>query len=187
MKIGVKIGFALALLWIIIKMIFFYANMSLHTYEASALINNFFLLCTISITLYLFLKKNNYAPTPFLTDVKQAVVGGFVYTIVVSLFSWFYYANIDTTYIDNKIELRMEAVKKALQTDKQLAEFKKSQPAMEMMTREEIYANIRKSATSTLSPKVAAIIMLLGFTMLTFLYSVVVTFFFRKILLRGVR
>lgn len=187
MKIGVKIGLIFALLWIISKIIFFYAGMSSQTYKTSALINNFFLLCTISITLYLFLKKNAYAQTPFLTDAKQAVIGGFVYTIFVSLFSLLYYSKIDVKYIENKIEIRMEAVKDALKTNEQLAEFKASQPAMELMTREEIYANIRKSAESTLSPKVATIIMLLGFTMLTFLYSVVVTFFFRKILLRGVR
>jgi hypothetical protein len=185
MKNGLKFGFIFALLWVICKMTFYYTGMSLQTYEASALINNFFLLCAISVGLYIHIKKNNFAQSPFLSDVKQAVVAGFSYTIVVSMFAFFYYSRIDPHYLDKKIAQRMEIVKKALDTDKELADFKHAQPAMELLSREEIYAHLQKSAAATLSPKVAMVIMLLGFTLLSFLYSILIAFFFRKILLRG--
>lgn len=185
MKQGLLVGLVFALLWMTCKMVFFFAGLSLQTYVTSALINNFLLLCAISISLFLFLKRNNYAKNPFLNDVKQAVIGGIAYTILVALFAHLYYSKIDPSYLNKKMEERMEIVKQALDTDKELADFKQSQPAMELLTREEIYANLRKSASATLSPKVATAIMLLGFTMLTFLYSILITFLFRKILLRG--
>lgn len=186
MKTALKIGLLFAGLWILCKMIFFYAGMSLDTYKASALINNFFLLCAISITLFLFKRKNNYEEVSFLTDVKEAIIGGIAYTVIVALFSQLYYSKIDPSFIDKKIDQRMEIVKQTLASDAEFAKYKENTPSDELLTREEIYTKVRKSAEATLNPNVAMVIMLLGFIMLTMIYSIIVTFFFRKILLKGI-
>lgn len=186
MNQGVKIGFFVAVLWCILKLILFYAGVAHNVYNFTALANNFGLLAAISVGLFLFKRGSQYAQVPFFVDFKQALIAGITYTVVVALFSQVYYAKIDASFITERIEQRMEVVEKMLDSDEELATYKQNNTRDELLSREEIIAKIRTNTEGTLSANVEFVVVLLGFSILSLLYSGLICFIFRKVLLKGI-
>ena len=187
MRISIKVGMSLAALWVVAKLIMYLLGSGMDWYNTSALLNNFFLLSTIGIGLYLTKKKNGFEPVSFFEDVKQGIAGGIIYTLIVATFSWYYLDQIDSSYLDYRIDERMTLVVEQLSTDEQLKEYRIANPSAELKSREEIIEGIRQTTYGILNPKVQFVFLLMGFMLLSVIYSLLVTFFIRKILLKGIQ
>src|SRR5690606_32010444 len=106
MKVSIKVGLSLAAVWIAAKLFIYLSGYSIEWYNISALINNFLLLSAVAIGLYLTKKQAGFEKVTFLEDVKSAIAGGVIYTVIVASFSWYYLSSVDSSYLDYKIEER---------------------------------------------------------------------------------
>lgn len=185
MRTPVKVGLGLAALWIIGKLVMYMLGKGMDWYNASAMLNNFFLLSTIGIGIYLVKKKSGFEPVSYFEDVKSGITGGIIYTLIVASFSWYYLEHIDSSYLDFRIEERMTLVEEQLDDESKLAEYRSSNPESELKSKEEIVEEIRQTTYGILNAKVQFIFLLMGFMVLSVLYSLLVAFFVRRILLKG--
>lgn len=185
MKISIKVGLSLAALWIAAKLAIYLLGMSIEWYNMSAMINNFLLLSSVGIGLYLTKRNQGFTVLSYLDDVKAAISGGIVYTLIVASFSWYYLEKIDGSYLDYRIEERMILVEESLSDDARLEEYKLANTQSELQSRDEIIAEIRQTTEGVLNPKVQFVFLLMGFMLLTVIYALLIAFFFKKILLKG--
>jgi hypothetical protein len=186
MRISIKVALAFASLWMAAKLIAYFLDFGSDWYNTSALVNNFLLLSSIAIGVYLTKKQTGFQVVTFLEDVKSGIAGGVVYTLIVASFSFLYLDQIDSSYLDIRIQERMEMVTNQLQTDEQLDEYRTMNPEAELKSREQIVAEIRQTTEGILNAKVQFVFLLMGFILLSVLYSLLVTLLIRKILLKGI-
>jgi hypothetical protein len=184
MRITVKIGIITAFAWIGIKMIFHYFS-TIDTIEdivPIALLNILGLLLAIAIGLFIQ-KMRDTEGTNALLDIKNAMTAGIPYVIIVSVFIYVYYNNINPEFYKHQIAEKNIAVQKMVNNPKQLALYKKNNPETEVMTNEQIIK--RESDNENINPaKTQAILTLLALTVLSTIYSLLVTMIFRRILFK---
>lgn len=157
----------MAAVWIAAKLFIYLSGYSIEWYNISALINNFLLLSAVAIGLYLTKKQAGFEKVTFLEDVKSAIAGGVIYTVIVASFSWYYLSSVDSSYLDYKIEERMVLVEEELSDDKNLTLFKEQNPDAELKSREQIVEEIRQTTVGILNPKVQFVFLLMGFLLLS--------------------
>jgi hypothetical protein len=186
MRISIKIGLVFATLWMATKMIAYFLGMGADWYNTSAMLNNFTLLSAIGFGIYFTKKRADFQIVTFLEDVKAGIASGVVYTLIVASFSFMYLDQIDSSYLDVRIQERMTLVEEQLSTDSQLAEYKKMNTEAELKSREQIVAEIRETTEGILNPKVQFVFLLMGFLLLSVIYSLIVTVIIRKILLKNI-
>ena len=88
MRITIKIGIIFSLLWIIIKMFFFYTEAFKYNVVPSVFINILCLLLAITVGLYKQKIKDTESGNT-LRDIKNGMSAGITYSIIVSLFIFF--------------------------------------------------------------------------------------------------
>lgn len=98
-----RVALGFALIWIILKMILFnVVDRAADWYNLTVMANVLLLLLAIFVTMH-FHKTQD-----FLTDFKEALKGGVIYTIIVASFIFLYVKVIDTGFIDSRLNVRME-------------------------------------------------------------------------------
>jgi len=180
MKIYVKIGLAFAFLWILIKLSCFTFNVLLTELEPFVFMNMLFVTLAISIALYIK-KRKQKEYSNLLDDIKTAMIPGVIYTIVVSVFIYFYYQHIYPEFNTDKIsemEIRM-------QDKNNINDLRKSNPEMENKSDEEIKSKVLKSINDYYSAKFTMTISLLGLLVFTTLNSIVLSLIFRRVIFKN--
>jgi len=179
MKVYVKIGLAFAILWILIKLSCFSFNVLLTELEPFVFLNMLFVTLAVSTVLYIK-KRKQKEYSNFLDDIKTSMIPGVIYTIVVSVFIYFYYQHIYPEFNTNKIsemEIRM-------QDKDNIADIRKSNPEMENKSDEEIKSKVLKSINDYYSAKFTMTITLLGLLVYTTLNSILLSLIFRRVIFR---
>ena len=92
MKLPIKVGLIASLVWISIKLIAFSQSISLDDLKPFVFINMFILTAAIAIALYLV--KRHETESNLLNDIKNGMLAGVTYTVIVSVFLYFYYQKI---------------------------------------------------------------------------------------------
>lgn len=183
MKITVKVGLIFAALWILIKMIFFWSGALAYNVVPAVLLNMLFILAAISIGLYLQkLKQTEY--TNALGDIKTGMTVGVPYAVVVSVFIYFYYAEIDPGFNEHQLAEREMALIKKLDKPNGLQTVQAGNPDLEVLSRKEILEKQKNSngaifnATSTMS------LSMLSLLVLSAINSILITTIMRRIIFR---
>lgn len=187
MRITVKTALICALIWIIIKMS--YHLIWTNTTELTPMIfsNMFLLITSISMGLYLHKKKEGFGAGNALSDIKSAMTAGVPYAVIVSIFMFFYYSNINPQFIEQIREPKLKVLEKELSSEKYVKKLKKMNPELETKTTEEIHQLGVANLNAQTNPKSTSIIALLGMIMMSTVYSIVITIIFRRILIKGIR
>lgn len=180
MKTTNKIAIAFAFIWIIIKLIVFNIGLSVEWFNVTAMINLLFLLVVIFVVLH-FHKQGRQ--TEFLSDLKEAMKGGSIYTLLVAFFLLIYFSAIDTEFITNRMEELGAFTHAPEEVD---FEALKAQDPVKManMSRDDFIAKEKETRELFSSPFLSATIIFAGMMLVTFFYSLIATVFSRKVLNR---
>lgn len=77
----------------------------------------FYLLCFLAALFFGVRSwKIQRGPTPFTDDIKSGMKIASIYALVVSAFTWLYYAKINPAYFQARIAERVEAAKAAIES-----------------------------------------------------------------------
>ena len=178
MKTTNKIALIFALIWIIAKMIIFNLGYSSEWFNFTALLNLLFLLLVIFVVLHYHKQKQQ---TEFLSDLKEAVKGGSVYTLILVVFFFLYFKYIDPGFFEERMEILGALSPEELSFE----ELKEMDPVkMQNISEDDFYAKEKETRELFSSPFFNATIMLAGMMITTFIYSFFATVFSRKILTR---
>ena len=151
----------------------------------TGLLNNLFLLVSISLGLYLEKRKEGFTQGTALSDIKNGMIAGAPYAAIVSIFMYFYYADINPNFVETKISERMDIVYNGMSRETYVDSLKLQNPNFEVLSNEEIYSIIKEDTQSAYSPKSLLTFSLLGLLVLGFTYAIFITIIFRKILFRN--
>lgn len=184
MRVTVKTGVITAFCWIIIKLVMFYTGLFPETIVPSVMLNILGMLVSIAIGLYLH-KRRITEESNTLLDIKNAMTAGIPYAVLVSVFIYFYYSQINPDYYLHQIAENEIAIEKMVNDPVALSKFKSEQPDAEVMTKEEIEAKLKKSNRQGAAPGFTATLAMLALTVLATLYSLLVTIIYRRLIFAG--
>lgn len=179
MKLPIKIGIGAALLWIVLKMLGLAIKFSVDDIKFFVFINMFLLTAAIAFSLYQVKRKE--LESNLLNDIKNGMLAGVPYTLIVSVFLYFYYEKIYPEFNDKKIqeiELRMN-------NPKVIKEIQTSNPAMENKNPQEIKREVMANTRSMYSAKFTMIISLLALMVYSTLNSMVIAIIYRRVVFRN--
>ena len=183
MKVTIKTGIFFALIWMIIKMIFFFTEAFPYNVVPAVMVNIFCLLKAITIGLY----KQKLQDTEVgnaLRDIKNAMSAGVPYAVLVSIFIFFYYAQIDPGFNEHQIAEAEVGIQKMIDNPIDFAKVKKSNEAFEVMTKDEIYSQLIQGPRGFYSPLSTMTVSMLAMLLLTTMNSIFITIVFRKVVFR---
>lgn len=184
MRPALKSALFFASTWIILKLLFYTFGVFQQDIFIPGLLNNFLLLVAIAIGIYFEKKREGLGQGTALSDIKNGMVAGAPYALIVSVFMFFYYGDINPSFTDDRLNERMDIVYQAMERSSYVDSLKQQNQDFNVMSNEEIYKQIREETASAYSPKSLLTLSLLGLIVLGFTYSIFITIIFRKILLR---
>lgn len=184
MKVTLKTALLCAAIWIAFKMVSFYAGFNQPAYTALFVMTNMLMLIiAISIGLYLQ-KRKKVEDDNMLTDIKNGMASGVIYAFIVSGFLYFYYEKIDPDYNKKMIAEREMYFKTIVDDPVKFKELKDSNKDMEVMTKNEILEEFRKTPQMLFSGNFMMTFGMLSMLLLSTFYSIIITIIYRKVLFR---
>ena len=184
MRITVKAGISAALLWIIFKLTLYFIGFSDGTTILAVLTNIFMLLSAISIGLYLQ-KRMDTEETNAMVDLKNAMSAGVLYTLITSLFLFFFYSKINPGYYAKKIAEKEFEIHQMVSDSVQLENFKKEFPDAEVMTKEQIEKKLIENNKKGASVGFTSTLTILAMLLLSTFYSIMITIIYRRIVFKN--
>lgn len=181
MRITVKIGLLFAAIWIVAKMFFFTTGLTGENIQPSAMLNILCLLLAIAIGLYL-MKRSATEATSMMTDIKNGMTAGVPYIIVVSIFMYIFYAEINPEFITHLRSEKVQAMKVMLDDPNELAQLKSNNADFEVMTKDQIFERMKQGPENTISAKSTSILNLLALLLLATMNSIFVAIIYRKVI-----
>ena len=175
MKLPIKVGIGAALFWIVLKMIGLAVNFSVDDIKLFVFLNMFFLTAAISYSLFQIKRKE--VESNLLNDIKNGMLAGVPYTLIVSVFLYFYYEKIYPEFNDKKIQ----EIELRLKDPKVIKEIQTTNPAMENKNPEEIKREVMANTRSMYSAKFTMIITLLALMVYSTLNSMVIAIIYRRV------
>lgn len=187
MRVTVKFGLLFAALWIGFKLILFSTLTGAARYDLqpAILTNILCLLLAITLGLY-FHKRQEKEESNALSDIKNALSAGLPYTIIISVFLYFYYSSIDPEFNKHQLAEAEMQLEKILNNPEDFEALKKSNADFEVMSKDEIKKNLITNQEAMFSPQAVTTISLLGMLLLSTVNSIFVTIVFRRIIFRHV-
>jgi hypothetical protein len=179
MKLPIKIGIGAALLWIVLKMLGLAIDFSVDDIKFFVFINMFLLTAAIAFSLYQVKRKE--VESNLLNDIKNGMLAGVPYTIIVSVFLYFYYEKIYPEFNDKKIQ----EIEFRMKDPKVIKEIQTTNPAMENKNSEEIKREVMANTRSMYSAKFTMIITLLALMVYSTLNSMVIAIIYRRVVFRN--
>lgn len=179
MKFPTKIGIAGALLWIAIKLIAWALGISLNEIKIFVFINMFLLTASIAVGLYFVKLKEN--ESNLLNDIKNGMLAGVPYTILVSAFMYFYYEKIYPEF--NQVKVHEIALK--LDDPKTIKSIQSSNPDMKNKSASEIKQAVIGNTKSIYNAKFTMLVGLLALMIYSTLNSLLISVIFRRIVFRN--
>lgn len=186
MRPSLKIALLFVGVWFIGKMIFFYGQIFQDAGGVKFLVmwNILCLLLAMSIGTLVEKRREDRSQSTALGDIKNAMGGGMLYTVIVSLLLYVYYAKIDPAYNERQIAVAEMAIRKAVTDPKKLREIKDYQPEFEPMTNDEIIEKMSQSPKAMFSAGSTMTLSLLGMLLLTTINAIVLTVVYRRVLFK---
>ena len=186
MRITVKIGLLFAALWISLKLILFATVTGAARYDMTfAIMTNIFcLLMAITLGLYLHKRKETEYSNA-LGDIKNAMSAGVPYTIIVSIFLYFYYTKIDPAYNQHQRSEAAMQLEKLLDNPTDLKAMRESNAEFEVMSKDQIRESIVSNQRAMYSAQAVTTISLLGMLILATFNSIFITIVMRKLVFRN--
>jgi hypothetical protein len=179
MKLPLKVGFIAAATWIFIKLMAFYLSISLDELKPFVFINMFIL--TVSITIALYLVKRKETENNLLNDVKNGMLAGVPYALIVSVFLYFYYEKIYPDFNKRK----MNEISLKLSNPQTIKEIQRSNPEMENKSFEEIKRDVLAKTKMVYNAQFTMLVSMLSLLLYATLNSIVISVIFRRIVFRN--
>ncbi len=184
MKPSVKIAIVCSVISIGFTLAFFYAGKFQQGYEVGPFIKLFLLLAAISGGVFIVKKNENFRERSFLEDFKYAMQGGIIFTILVSLFVYYYHTNMDTSIIDSKVTALMKNSDKNVPDEATYKILQRDDVTWQDKTFMDYKENQEDQFRSMVSAEAFALVHVLVGMLLTLFFSVFVTLILRKVVLR---
>ena len=187
MKPTVKFGLIFAAIWIGFKLILFSTLTSPDRYnlQPAILANILCLLLAITLGLY-FHKRNATEQSNALGDIKSAMGAGMVYTMIVTVFLYFYYSKIDPEYNQHQRSEAAMQLEKMLNDPEEFKKLKGSNGDFEVMSKDEIRASLITNQEAMYSTQAVTTIGLLGMLMLATVNSILISIVMRRVIFKGI-
>lgn len=184
MKTSVKVGLAVALVWIIFCLIAFLSGFSREAFSFSILLNLFLLLAAIATGLYLSKKENNFAPGLFLDDFKVSLQSGLVYTIVISGFIYVYHEFVDPSIKDSIVTERIDKFHEIYPDKEAFAKLQEKEPEWKDKNFDVFVEQQEDNIRTMISSFSVFIFHLMGLFIFGMFFSFFGTIIVRKVILR---
>lgn len=186
MRPSLKIALLFAGVWFLGKMTFFYAQIFQDNSGVKFLVmwNILCLLLGMSIGTLIEKRREDRSQSTALGDIRKAMGGGMLYTVVVAGLLYLYYQKIDPAYNERQIVMHLERDQKMLDDPKQFAKVKKDNPDLQALTKQEILAKQKVNYSSVYSAGSTMTLSMLGMLLLTTINAIVLTVLYRRILFR---
>ncbi len=184
MKVTIKTALICAAVWIGFKLLGYQLGWNTPDYTSLFVLTNILgLLVAVSVGLYLQ-KRKGVEDDSMLTDIKNGMTSGVIYALVVCGFLYLYYEKIDPEYNQKMIAEREMYFKTIVDDPAQLKELKASNKELEVMTKDEILEEFRKTPQMLFSGTFMMTFGMLSMLVLSTLYSILVSIIYRKVLFR---
>ena len=187
MKPTVKFGLIFAAIWIGFKLVLFSTLTGPDRYnlQPAILANILCLLLAITLGLY-FHKRNATEQSNALGDIKSAMGAGMVYTMIVTVFLYFYYSKIDPEYNQHQRSEAAMQLEKMLNDPEEFKKLKGSNGDFEVMSKDEIRASLITNQEAMYSTQAVTTIGLLGMLMLATVNSILISIVMRRVIFKGI-
>lgn len=185
MKITVKLGLLFAGIWILAKLGIYYGFQTPETFavQPTALLNILLLLCAVSFGLF-FTMRSETEESNFLNDVKNGMSAGLPYTLIVSIFIYFFYGQIAPEVNKHQLSEIQTRIKMDLEIPEKVEEFKKSNEQFEVMTKDEMFEAMSSNAKAMFAPGSSMTLAMGGLLLLALINSILVAIILRRIVFR---
>lgn len=185
MRPSIKIALVFAGIWFAGKMLFFYLQIFQDRPGVKYLVmwNILCLLLGMTIGTLSELRGEDRSQSTALGDIRKAMGGGMVYTVLVSVLLYTYYAKIDPAYNQQQIAQQEIMDKEFVSTPEGLAKVKED-PEYQSLSKEEILERRRESYSQVYNAATTMTMSMLGMLVLTTVNAIVLTVVFRRVLFR---
>lgn len=140
-------------------------------------------LTAIAVGLFLH-KRHATEESTALSDIKNAMTAGVPYAVIVSVFLYFYYNNINPDFNKHQIAEAEMNIQKMLDDEKELEKLKSSNAEFEVMSKEELFDELSKGPKTFYEPTTTMTVSLLSLLLLATLNSIFVTVVYRKVVFK---
>ena len=187
MKPTVKFGLIFAAIWIGFKLVLFSTLTGPDRYnlQPAILANILCLLLAITLGLY-FHKRNATEQSNALGDIKSAMGAGMIYTMIVTVFLYFYYSKIDPEYNQHQRSEAAMQLEKMLNDPEEFKKLKGSNGDFEVMSKDEIRASLITNQEAMYSTQAVTTVSLLGMLMLATVNSILISIVMRRVIFKGI-
>lgn len=175
MKFPIKVGLICAAIWIGLKLLAWIISFSLNEVKPFVFVNMFLLTAAITIALYFVKLKED--DSNLLNDIKNGMLAGMPYSIIVSVFMYFYYERIYPDFNNHKIEL----IEKKLNEPNAIKDIQKNNPEMQNDSPEEVRKEVIQKSKMIYSSKFNMLVALLSLVLYTTINSIVIALIMRKV------
>jgi hypothetical protein len=175
MKFPIKVGLICAAIWIGLKLLAWTFSFSLNEIKPFVFVNMFLLTAAITIALYFIKLKED--DSNLLNDIKNGMLAGMPYSVIVSVFMYFYYERIYPDFNNHKIEL----IEKKLNEPNAIKDIQKNNPEMQNDSPEEVRREVIQKSKMIYSSKFNMLVALLSLVLYTTINSIVISIIFRKV------
>lgn len=175
MKFPIKVGLICAAIWIGLKLLAWTFSFSLNEIKPFVFVNMFLLTAAITIALYFVKLKED--DSNLLNDIKNGMLAGMPYSVIVSVFMYFYYERIYPDFNNHKIEL----IEKKLNEPNAIKDIQKNNPEMQNDSPEEVRKEVIQKSKMIYSSKFNMLVSLLSLVLYTTINSIVISIIFRKV------
>lgn len=179
MNKAVKYGLITSVIWISVKMGALALHISLYDIKFFGLLNMFLL--TFVITWSIYQHKRFQTESNLLIDIKNGMLAGVPYTVIVSVFLYFYYGKIFPEFREKK----MNEVYLHIDSKKEIEAIRMNQPELENKSDQEIKKLVIKDWGNKLDPQFTMMISLLALLFYTTINSLLISIVFRRIIFRN--
>ena len=115
-------------------------------------------------------------------DIKNGLSAGLPYTVIVSIFLYFYYTKIDPEFNQHQRSEAAMQLEKILEDPDQFKQMKASNADFEVMDKDQIRESILTNQRAMYSPQAVTTIGLLGMLLLATVNSIFVTIVYRRLI-----
>lgn len=184
MKKARSIAITLALIWILVKLVFFFLGRSTVGFEVGVLVNMLFILITIASTLWFKYREVTLVESTFLDDLKDTMKHAGIYIVLVLSFTFIFLKVIEPDFLESKVREAVQAITEHLEVPGNLEEIKAQSPSPETVTKQDIIERTEETRRQLFSVGVTMSLSLFALFAVSMLYSVLTTLLFRKVLLK---
>ena len=136
---------------------------------------------TASIAVALYLVKRKETENNLLNDVKNGMLAGVPYAVIVSVFLYFYYEKIYPDFIERRLNERSLE----LSNPQTIKKIQRSNPEMENKSFEEIKKEDMEKAKEYFKANTTMLLSMLSLLLYATFNSIVISVIFRRIVFRN--